>query len=68
MTLMACSYIGGALIYGMRFPERLRPGMFNYFVSNTTISGYPNLISKLLIFFLFFFLRVPLIKFSMSVL
>lgn len=31
MILMACTYIGGALIYGCRFPERVKPGMFNYF-------------------------------------
>ncbi|KAG0737372.1 hypothetical protein G6F57_002821 [Rhizopus arrhizus] len=28
---MAVTYISGALIYGFRFPERMKPGAFNYF-------------------------------------
>lgn len=29
MSLMAVLYIGGALIYAFRIPERLRPGKFD---------------------------------------
>jgi adiponectin receptor len=35
MALMATTYIAGALIYGCRFPERVMPGKFNFFVSIT---------------------------------
>lgn len=35
MALMATTYIAGALIYGCRFPERIMPGKFNFFVSVT---------------------------------
>ncbi|CEG81133.1 hypothetical protein RMATCC62417_15367 [Rhizopus microsporus] len=31
LILMALTYIAGAVIYGARFPERVKPGMFNYF-------------------------------------
>ncbi|CAO3699597.1 unnamed protein product [Rhizopus stolonifer] len=31
LILMAFTYIFGALIYGFRFPERLNPGVFDYF-------------------------------------
>ncbi|KAI9283310.1 hemolysin-III related-domain-containing protein [Sporodiniella umbellata] len=31
LILMAVTYIFGALLYGARFPERMRPGAFNYF-------------------------------------
>lgn len=63
MILMACTYIGGALIYALRFPERLNPGMFNYFVSYTKDQTIGNM---RLIRYQFY--RVLLIKFSMSVL
>jgi predicted membrane channel-forming protein YqfA (hemolysin III family) len=44
MCLMALTYIAGALIYGCRFPERVLPGKFNYFVSNVYIFSFDSIV------------------------
>lgn len=57
---MALTYIAGAVIYGARFPERVKPGMFNYFVRKSRL------------FFIYIYsytayFRVHLIKYFTSV-